>query len=343
MKAAVFYGTRDIRIQDFKLSKLNSEEILLKVHACGVCGTDVHIYEGAAGSATVFPPVILGHEFSGEACEIGDDVNDIKIGDRICVDPNIYCGKCHYCRNGKAHLCERLTAIGVTVHGGFAEYCIVPESQVYKLPENISYEEGALGEPIACCLHGIDLAGITPGDTVLIIGGGTIGLIMLQMARLAGAARLILSEPVEQKRELALKLGADIVIDPAHEDFEQTIKSHTDQGVNIAIECVGIKQTMVQAIQSTCKGGTVMMFGLTPPDCEIPIKPFDVFRRELTIKSSFINPFSQNRAVELLASGRLKVKDLISDIVPLDNITEVFENENPRKKGKVIVKPWIGN
>jgi L-iditol 2-dehydrogenase len=337
MKAAVFFGTRDLKIQDIKLRRLKPGEVLLKVHACGICGTDIHIYEGAEGSATVFPPVILGHEFAGEVCEIGSGVKDVRIGDRVAVDPNIYCGKCYYCRNGKSHLCERLTAIGVTIDGGFAEYCIVPDSQVYHLPENVSYAEGALGEPIACCLHGIDLAGIIPGDTVLIIGGGTIGLIMLQMAKLAGAARLILSEPVKQKRELALKLAADLVIDPVHEDFEQALKSHTDRGVNIAIECVGIKQTMQQAVQSVCKGGTIMMFGLTPPGCEIPLKPFDVFRRELTIKSSFINPFTQARAIELLGSGRIQVKELISRIVSLDNIVEFFEKDDIRKMGKVVV------
>ncbi len=340
MKAAVFWGTRDLKIQDLELRKLNNQEVLLKVHACGICGTDVHIYEGAEGSATVFPPVILGHEFAGEICEIGSDVKDIKIGDRVSVDPNIYCGKCYYCSRGQAHLCERLTAIGVTIDGGFAEYCIVPESQTYRLPQNVSYEEGALGEPIACCLHGIDLAGIKPGDTVLIIGGGTIGLIMLQMAKLAGAARLILSEPVKEKRELAMKLGADIVIDPARENLEHAIKNHTDRGVNITIECVGIKQTMEQAVQSACKGGTIMMFGLAPPDCEIPLKPFDVFRRELTIKSSFINPYTQARAIELLGSGRIKVRELISQVVSLDNLVDFFEKEDFKKMGKVVVGEW---
>jgi len=340
MKAAVFFGPRDLKIQDHKLRELKKGEVLLKVHASGICGTDIHIYEGAEGSATVFPPVILGHEFAGEVCEIGSDVKDVRIGDRVAIDPNIYCGKCYYCRNGKFQLCERLTAIGVTIDGGFAEYCIVPESQAYRLPENVSYEEGALSEPVACCLHGIDLAGITPGDTVLIVGGGTVGLIMLQMAKLAGANRLIVSEPVKQKRELALKLGADIVIDPAAENFEQNINNHTDRGVNIAIECVGKKQTMEQAIQSAGKGGTIMMFGLTPPDCKIPLKPFDVFRRELTIKSSFINPYTQARAMELLGSGRIQVKQLISRVVSLDNMVDFFENDNARKKGKVIVGEW---
>lgn len=341
MKAAVFYGNRDIRVQGFELRKLNKGEVLLKVHACGVCGTDIHIYEGTEGSVTVYPPVILGHEFSGEVCEVADGVVDIRIGDRVCVDPNIVCGKCYFCRHGKVHLCERLTAIGVTVHGGFAEYCIAPENRVYKLPDNISYEEGALSEPVACCLHGCDLSEITPGHVVLIIGGGTIGLIMLQLAKISGAAKLIVSESVKEKRNLALTLGADVVVDPIKENFDKAIQEHNYDGVDVAIECVGMKQTMEQAIQATRRGGTVMMFGLTPPDCEIPVKPFDVFRRELTLKSSFINPFTQARAVELLGSGRMRVKELISEIVPLDNIIDAFEKENFRKAGKIIVKPSL--
>jgi len=339
MKAAVFYGKRDLRIQDIELKKLAGEEVLLKVHACGVCGTDVHIFEGDEGSATVYPPVILGHEFSGEIVEIGNEVSNLKIGDRVSVDPNIFCGKCHYCRNGKVHLCERLTAIGVTVHGGFAEYCIVPEKQVYELPDDVSYEQGAMGEPIACCVHGIDLCMIKPGDSVLIIGGGTIGLIMLQLAKIAGAAQLIVSEPVKKKRDLALNFGADIVIDPINENLNHVINKQTRDGVDVAIECVGIKQTMEQAIQSACRGGRVMMFGLTAPTCEIPLKPFNMFRRELTLKSSFINPFTQARAVKLLGSGKLKVKELMSDIVPLKDIVQVFEKEDSRLKGKVIIKP----
>jgi L-iditol 2-dehydrogenase len=339
MQAAIFYGIRDLKIQDVKLRKLISHEVLLKVHACGICGTDVHIYEGAEGSAAVFPPVILGHEFSGEVCEVGDDVKNIKIGERVCIDPNIYCGKCYYCRNGQVHFCHQLTAIGVTIDGAFAEYCIVPENQVYRLPENVSYEEGALSEPIACCLHGIDQSESSPGDTVLIIGGGTIGLIMLQLAKITGAAKLLLSEPVSEKRELALKLGADVVLDPVRENFDQAVQSHTKNGVDIVIECVGRKETMEQAVHSARRGGTIMMFGLTPPNCEIPLKPFDVFRRELTIKSSFINPFTQARAVELLGSGRVKVKELISQVVSLENLIRIFEKDNVRKIGKVVIKP----
>ena len=339
MKAAVFRGIRDLQIQEYPLRKLNHGEVLLNVHACGICGTDVHIYEGDEGSAVVDPPVILGHEFSGEVCEIAPDVETIRVGDRVAIDPNIHCGKCSYCRKGKIHLCQNLSAIGVTMDGGFAEYCLVPEKQVYKLPDHVSFEQGALVEPIACCLHGIDLADINSGDQVLIIGGGTIGLIMLQLVKNTGAAKTILIEPIANKRELALKHGADLVVDPLKDDLQEFIYQHTGDGVDVIIECVGIKTTMEQAVQAARRGGTVMMFGLTSPNCEVVIHPFDIFRRELTIKSSFINHFTQARAVELLSSGRINVTDLIAETISLEQLDQVFKNKGLRQTGKIIVNP----
>ena len=337
MKAAVFYGVKDLRLEEVPLRKLRSDELLVKIHACGVCGTDVHIYEGAKGSATVYPPVVLGHEFSGEIVEIGNGVRQLKVGDRISVDPNIFCGQCHFCKKGNVHLCENLQAIGVTRNGGFAEYAIVPEKQAYKLPDNLSYEEGAMGEPVACCLHGIDLSGIKHGDKVLIVGAGTIGLIMVQLTKLAGASQIIVSESIKEKRSIALKYGADVVIDPEISAVDKQVKEVVPQGVDVAIECVGTKRTMLNAIQSCARGGNVMMFGLAPPDCEIPLKPFEVFQRELTIKSSFINPFTQARALDLLGSRKIRVADFIADVIQLDQLRKVFEDRKYRSRGKVII------
>lgn len=340
MKAAVFYNKQQIKIIDVELRPLEQGEVLVKVHACGVCGTDVHIYEGAEGSATVTPPVILGHEFSGEIVEIAAGVKDARSGDRVCIDPNISCGICHYCRNGKIHLCQRLQAVGVTRHGGFAEFCIVPEKQGYKLPTNVSYKQGAMSEPIACCLHGLDLCQIQSGDTVLIIGAGTIGLIMLQLVKNAGAAKIIVSEPVESKRTLALSMGADVAVDPAKESLRARILDNTVDGVNVAIECVGLEQTVEDALVSACRGGTVMLFGLTHPDCQVPLKPLDVFKRELTIRSSFINPNTQERAVRLLAAGKISVDKLISETVPIEKIEEVLSDKNRQTRGKVLIGEW---
>lgn len=337
MKAAVFYGKEDIRTEEVQIREIGANEVLIDVRACGVCGTDMHIYEGSQGATQCEPPVILGHEFSGVISAVGTDVINVKVGDRVTVDPNIACGKCYACRVGKQHFCEEMIATGVIVNGGFAEQCIVYEKQVFKIADSVSFEEAAMCEPVACCLHGIDVANIQTGDNVLIIGGGAIGLIMMQLARTAGAATVIVSEPVESKRELALKLGADIAIDPFEEDFKKVMSKYNVLEVNVVIECVGLKATMIDAIKHISHGGTVVLFGLTDPDCEIPMKPFDLFRREITIKSSFVNPYTQGRAARLIGTGKINVAELISDVFTLDTITQAFSIKG--KNGKMIVKP----
>lgn len=224
MRSAVFYGKHDLRIEDHEMPKVGPKDVLIQVKACGVCGTDVHIYEGDKGAAEVTPPTILGHEFSGVITEVGSEVQHYQVGDRVCIDPNCYCGACDPCRKGVAHYCEHMIGYGTTVNGGFAEYCAVDERQVYKLGEHTTFEQGAMTEPVACCLHGMDMCEIQPGHQVVIIGGGMIGLLQLQLARLAGAAKIALLEPVESKREVAEKLGADVCIDPIHEDVKARLK-----------------------------------------------------------------------------------------------------------------------
>jgi 2-desacetyl-2-hydroxyethyl bacteriochlorophyllide A dehydrogenase len=339
MRAAVFYGVKDLRLETLDLTKLKPDEILIKVAVCGVCGTDLHIYEGAQGSAPVSPPVILGHEFSGEVVDFGKQVQQWKIGERVSVDPNIHCGICNFCRSGKIHLCENLRAVGVTQNGGFAEYAIVPENAAYLLPDNVSFEEGTMAEPLACCLHGIDLAGIKHGDNVVIIGGGTIGLMMIQLAKLAGAANIIVSEPIQEKWHSLKIHGADFVIDPANGNMDEQVNEITRYGADVVVECVGLKETMIDAVSACKKGGTVMMFGLASPDCEIPLRPFEVFQKELTIKSSFVNPFTQSRALSLLSSGKIRVSELFAEIIELEKIKSAFEDAAFTLRGKILIKP----
>ena len=248
MKSAVFYGKHDLRVEEHEMPKVGPKDVLIQVKACGVCGTDVHIYEGDKGAAEVTPPTILGHEFSGVIAEVGSEVTNYKAGDRVCIDPNCYCGACEPCRNGVVHYCEHMIGYGTTVNGGFAEYCAVNERQVYKLGDNTSFEQGAMTEPVACCLHGMDMCEIRPGHQVVVIGGGMIGLLMLQLSRLAGAAKVALLEPVESKREVGKKLGADICIDPIHEDVKARLKEEGMTWVNTVIECVGRPSTIEQAI-----------------------------------------------------------------------------------------------
>lgn len=339
MKSAVFYGKHDLRVEEHEMPKVGPKDVLIQVKACGVCGTDVHIYEGDKGAAEVTPPTILGHEFSGVIAEVGSEVTNYKAGDRVCIDPNCYCGACEPCRNGVVHYCEHMIGYGTTVNGGFAEYCAVNERQVYKLGDNTSFEQGAMTETVACCLHGMDMCEIRPGHQVVVIGGGMIGLLMLQLSRLAGAAKVALLEPVESKREVGKKLGADICIDPIHEDVKARLKEVGMTWVNTVIECVGRPSTIEQAIDIAGNKAVVMMFGLTKPDETISVKPFEIFRKELVLKASYINPYTQKRALDLIDSGRLDVSSMVYEVADLDELADILSNPELRAKGKYIISP----
>ena len=339
MKSAVFYGKHDLRVEEHEMPKVGPKDVLIQVKACGVCGTDVHIYEGDKGAAEVTPPTILGHEFSGVIAEVGSEVTNYKAGDRVCIDPNCYCGACEPCRNGVVHYCEHMIGYGTTVNGGFAEYCAVNERQVYKLGDNTSFEQGAMTEPVACCLHGMDMCEIRPGHQVVVIGGGMIGLLMLQLSRLAGAAKVALLEPVESKREVGKKLGADICIDPIHEDVKARLKEEGMTWVNTVIECVGRPSTIEQAIDIAGNKAVVMMFGLTKPDETISVKPFEIFRKELVLKASYINPYTQKRALDLINSGRLDVSSMVYEVADLDELADILSRPELRAKGKYIISP----
>lgn len=339
MKSAVFYGKHDLRIEETKRPRPGANEVLIQVKACGICGTDIHIYEGDQGAAEVTPPTILGHEFSGIIVETGSEVYRFRVGDRVCIDPNRYCGACDFCRNGEVHFCEHMIGYGTTVNGGFAEYCVVGESQVYLLGEHTTFEQGAMAEPVACCLHGIDLCRIQPGYQVVIIGGGMIGMLMLQLAKLAGAAKTALLEPVAKKRELGKRLGADVCIDPLHEDVRSRLAEEGMTWIRTVIECAGLPSTMEQAIDLAGRKGTVMMFGLTRPEAQIAVKPFQIFQKELTLKASYINPCTQARALELIDSGRLDVESMVCKTIGLEQLEEVLREPRLRAEGKYIVIP----
>lgn len=341
MKSAVFYGRHDIRVEDTTCPKVGEHDVLIEVKACGICGTDVHIYEGDKGAAEVTPPTILGHEFAGVVVEVGSAVQTYQIGDRVCIDPNCYCGTCTPCRNGLVHFCEHMIGYGTTVHGGFAQFCAVNERQVYKLGEHTTFAQGAMAEPVACCLHGIDLCNMQPGQTVIIIGAGMIGLLMVQLAKLAGAANVICLEPVAGKRDIAIRLGADICIDPIQEHVEQRLLEEGVPWVHTVIECVGRPATIQQAISLCSPRGTIMMFGLTKPDEEIHVKPFEIFQKEITLTSSFINPLTQQRALDLIDSGRLDVSSMIYDICSLEKLEDILRDPTLRAKGKYLIDPQL--
>lgn len=337
MKAAVYHGPQDLRVEEVLVRELKDNEVKIQVKYCGICGTDIHIFHGDGGCCDVTPPLVPGHEFSGVVAEVGSKVKTVKVGDRVTGDPNDMCGECYFCKNGMQHFCKNNIGIGTTVDGGFAEYVIMREKQVYKVSDDLSFIEAAMTEPISCCLHGIDLCNIKAGDTVLVIGGGPIGMIMMQLAKNAGASKVIMSEPVEEKREQALKLGATKTIDPLHEDVEAVLAEYCEN-VNVVIECVGNVHTQADAVRFAGKGATIMFFGLAAPDESFPIKPDDIFKKELHITSSYINPYSFERAIQILESGTVELESLITNVVPLDDIADVFTKPEYRRTGKVMIQ-----
>lgn len=337
MKAAVYHGPGDLRVEEVPVRKLKDNEVKIQVKYCGICGTDIHIFHGDGGCCDVTPPLVPGHEFSGVVAEVGAKVKTVKVGDRVTGDPNDMCGECYFCKSGMQHFCKNNIGVGTTVDGGFAEYVIMREKQVYKVSDDLSFIEAAMTEPISCCLHGIDLCNIKAGDTVLVIGGGPIGMIMMQLAKNAGASKVIMSEPVEEKREQALKLGATKTIDPLHEDVEAVLAEYCEN-VNVVIECVGNVHTQADAVRFAGKGATIMYFGLAAPEESFPIRPDDIFKKELHITSSYINPYSFERAIQILESGTVELESLITNVVPLDDIADVFTKPEYRRTGKVMIQ-----
>ena len=337
MKAAVYHGSGDLRVEEVPVRKLKDNEVKIQVKYCGICGTDIHIFHGDGGCCDVTPPLVPGHEFSGVVAEVGAGVKTVKVGDRVTGDPNDMCGECYFCKNGMQHFCKNNIGIGTTVDGGFAEYVIMREKQVYKVSDELSFIEAAMAEPISCCLHGIDLCNIKAGDTVLVIGGGPIGMIMMQLAKNAGASKVIMSEPGKEKREQALKLGATKTIDPLHEDVEAVLAEYCEN-VNVVIECVGNVHTQADAVRFAGKGATIMYFGLAAPEESFPIRPDDIFKKELHITSSYINPYSFERAIQILESGTVELESLITNVVPLDDIADVFTKPEYRRTGKVMIQ-----
>lgn len=328
MKAAVLQGTKQMEVLDWSYPVLSPQEVIVKVKSCGICGTDQHIYHGHPGSAEVHPPIVLGHELAGEVVEVGAEVLSLQKGDRVSIDPNIYCGTCAYCRSNRAHLCNHLQAVGVTRDGGMGEHCTVPAANCYRIPDLMTYEEAALVEPLGCVLHGFKKIHLSPLSKVLIIGGGFIGQLFLQLVKKQHVDSIIVSEPAENKKELLIHLGADEVIHPMGASLLEA---------DVVIECVGRPESMELAVKSAAKGGQVLLFGVSAPETTISISPFEIFSKELTIKGSFINPFTHEEAISLIAKKVVDVQSLISHRFTMDELPAAMADYPNLKVTKAVI------
>ena len=317
-------------------------ELLVRVEACGICGTDRHLF---LGEFPAKPPVTLGHEFAGVVESVGRAVTGFSPGMRVTGDPNIACGRCPECHRGLVNMCRHLQAIGIHRDGGFAEYVCLPEAQAYRLPDDLDPVHGAFCEPLACCIHGMDMAGIRPGDSVVVLGGGLIGLLVVQLARLAGATDVSLVTRDAGKRALAEELGATTSLDPTDADLKGLIcgeRGILPEGAGVVIEAAGVPRTIEQAPGLARRGGTVLVLGVLPQGARVKIEPFDLLSREVRMLSSFSNPFTHRRAVDLIAKGAIRVDRLVTRLIGLDEAARVIAEPAPKGEIRAIVVPSLG-
>ena len=310
--------------------------ILLRVAASGICGTDPHILHG------LYPanlPIVPGHEFAGVVEAVGDGVDGFVPGDHVAVDPNILCGVCYFCRRGKSHLCKNLVALGVNIPGGFAEFCAVPVTQAYKVPQHFPLAYAALAEPVGCCLRGVDLAGITSGDRVVIFGAGPMGAIILQLSLMQGASEVIVVDPQPGRRQRAEALGAAWTLDPKRERVVDAIRAQHPDGAEVVFDCSGNVEAIKLALSLVMRGGTLMLYGVCHKDHNLAVNPFWINDAEITIRGSYNNPNTMSRALDLLVSGRLNAAAVATHRYPLGKTIEAFQATGSDECLKILVEP----
>ena len=337
MRAAVQHGPRDLRIEEVAEPACGHGEIKVKVTYCGVCGTDPEIYEGTFGlmKTAGWPkgPKTEGHEACGTIAELGPGCRQgYQVGQRVAMNFRAACGACWYCRNKMEHFC---TDVSIAT-GAFAEYAVYKESCVYPLPDALSMERGALLEPLSVVVHTIDLADIQPGRAVAISGAGTLGLMLVQVAIRAGATKVLVSEPVAAKRELALRFGADVAIDPTSEDLVAAGRQLTDgRGFGTVIEASGNLRAAEQALTLAGNGATVVWAAVYPDEATVAVNPFHMYATEMTIRAVNVSPYSFPRAMELLP--KLDLEPIVTSIRPLAELDDVLRTFRTNPSIKTLI------
>ncbi|KAI0634876.1 NADP+-dependent D-mannitol dehydrogenase [Trametes polyzona] len=339
MKAVYYHKPRDFEVREVPIPQIRDDEVLLKVRACGVCGTDQHVHEGEFIAAF---PLIPGHEIVGEIAEVGKNVSGFAKGDRVVADPSVLCGSCFYCRRGQVLLCENYKGVGVSLPGGFAEYVVFDGKKVYKI-HNLSDEEATLVEPAACAVHGMDKLDAPVGVEALIIGSGPTGLILAQLLKLNGATRVVVAANKGIKTDIAKQLQAgDEYIELDREDpsgqWEQ-LKKDNPYGFDVVVEATGSEKIANEAIHYVRRGGTLMVYGVYDNAARVHWPPSKIFVDEIRIIGSFAQTFCFPRAVAYLDSGKVRVKGLVTDVYPVAEFEKVLDKMRSRTAVKIAVKP----
>ncbi|MCT2344557.1 2,3-butanediol dehydrogenase [Niallia taxi] len=344
MKAARLYGSQDLRIEMVQEPIVSSGQVKVKVEWGGICGSDLHAYAHGQSPephpiSKQSPPITLGHEFSGTIVEVSDDVKSHKVGERVAIEPLIYCGECYACKRGYYNQCSMVGFVGLNQDGGFAEYVVVDENMVHELPENVSFEEGALVEPTAVSFYAVRESDLKPGDSVAIFGAGPIGLLTLLSVKAAGATKIIVVDISEERLEKAKELGATTVISGLREDIVQQILELTNGGVSVAYECAGVQPTMTNAVASVKQGGQVMAIAVFGNPVAIDMGQLLYKGANVTSRLAYRHVFPE--VIDMISTGRLDVKGVITKKINLEDIVESgFEALiNDKKQAKILVRP----
>ncbi len=343
MKALVLSQYRQLELQDLPQPTPAADEVLIQVRACGICGSDVHGYDGSTGRR--IPPLVMGHEAAGVIAAVGGDVRDFAVGDRVTFDSTISCGQCHFCKRGQVNLCDARQVLGVSCGdyrraGAFAEFVTVPARVLYRLPDGLAFEKAAMIEAISVAVHAVHLTPVELNDTAVVVGAGMIGLLTLQAARLAGCRKIIAVDVDEGRLRTALSLGATHSILAKDQDVPALVREWTDgRGADVAFECVGTSVTVQSAIESTRKGGTVTLVGNIAPRIELPLQ--SVVTRQIRLQGSCASGGEIPACIELLAAGLIQVEPMLSAFAPLEDGPRWFERLYSHEAGlmKVVLHP----
>ena len=343
MKALLLKNYKELELVDLPTPEIGPDDLLVRVKACGICGSDVHGFDGSTGRR--IPPLVMGHEAAGEVAAAGANVKAYKPGDRVTFDSTVSCGKCYFCTHGDINLCDNRQVLGVSCgeyrrHGAFAEFVLVPQNIAYKIPDTLAYEHAALIEAVSIGVHAVSISPIKLGDTAVIVGAGMIGLLTLQAARLAGCTRVIAVDLDDAKLEVAKKLGADEGLNPKTCDVPARVAElNGGRGADVAIECVGASSPVKTAILSVRKGGTVTLVGNITPNIEIPLQ--SVVTRQIRLQGSCASNGEYPQCIDLLARGAIRVDPIISARAPLEEGPQWFERlyKPDSNLMKVVLQP----
>jgi len=342
MKALLLTKNRRLEIVDLPTPTPGPDEVLIRVVACGICGSDVHGYDGSSGRR--IPPIVMGHEAAGTIAAVGKDVKNFSEGDRVTFDSTVCCGGCDNCLRGDVNLCDNRQVVGVSCGdysraGAFAEFVVVPARIVYRLPEILPFEEAAMLEAVSVALHAVSLISVRPQDNALVVGAGMIGLLVVQALHAAGCSHIYVTDVDQTRLNLAGEFGVATGMLSGPLLMPQVMSITNGNGMDVVIEAVGINSTVTAAIDSVCKGGTVVLVGNVTPEVTLPLQK--VVTRQVRLQGSCASAGEYPRAIELLSSGAIRVKPLISALAPLEEGPRWFERLYAREPNlmKVVLTP----